>query len=189
MRKLVYFVASTIDGFVAGPDGGDPSGFWPITPEYLQFLVEEMPETLPGFARESMGVTAEGTHFDTVVEGRKSYELGLKVGVADAYPHLRHLVFSRTLGASEHVEVVDTDPVAKVRELKQEPGKDIWLVGGATLAGALFSEIDQLVVKLGPLTMGSGISLLQKDFELYVWRLASHRPIGDMLLLTYERAE
>jgi dihydrofolate reductase len=189
MRKLVYLVASTIDGFVAGPDGGDPSGIWPITPEYLQFLVEELPETLPGPAREAMGVTAEGTTFDTVVEGRNSYELGVKVGVQDAYPHLRHIVFSRTLGPSEHVEVVSTDPVEKVRELKQEPGKDIWLVGGATLAGALFGEIDRLVVKLGPITFGSGIPLLQKDFEPYVWRLADHRPVGEMLLVTYDRTE
>jgi hypothetical protein len=55
---------------------------------------------LPGPARAALGVTAEGTHFDTVVEGRKSYEVGLAAGVADAYPHLRHLVFSRTLTES-----------------------------------------------------------------------------------------
>lgn len=60
---------------------------------------------------------------------------------------------------------------------------------GATLAGALFGEIDRLLVKLGPLTLGSGISLLQKDFEPYVWRLTDHRPVGEMLLVTYDRAE
>lgn len=188
MRKLVYCVATSIDGFIAGPDGSDPSGFWPMSPEYLQYLVEELPEILPGHAHEALGVTSKGTHFDTVVEGRNSYELGLKVGIPDAYPHLRHIVFSRTLGPSEHVEVVDTDPVAKVRELKQEQGKDIWLVGGATLAGALFDEIDRLLVKLGPLTMGSGIPLLQRDFGLNVWRMTDHEAVGDSLFITYDRA-
>lgn len=187
MRKLVYCIASTIDGFIAGPDAGDPTSFWPMTPEYLQYLVAELPETLPGPAREAMGITAAGTHFDTVVEGRGSYDMGLKVGITDAYPHLKHYVFSRTL-QSEHVEVVASDPAAKVRELKQESGKDIWLVGGGTLAGALYDEIDQLIVKLGPLTIGAGIPFLRHDFAQVNWRLTEHRPVGDTLIVTYDRA-
>ena len=189
MRKLVYLVASSIDGFIAGPDGGDPTSFWPIAPDYVQYLVEELPETLPGPAREAMGVTAEGTHFDTVVEGRNSYELGVKAGIRDAYPHLRHVVFSRTLGAVDGIEVVDTDPVAKIRELKQEDGKDIWLVGGATLAGALHGEIDRLVVKLGPLTLGGGIPFATHDFEITTWTLTHHHVIeSGVVVLTYDRA-
>lgn len=186
MRKLVYLVAVTLDGYIAAPDGGDPTGFWPMSPEYLQYLVEEFPEALPGPAREAMGITAEGTHFDTVVEGRNSFELGLKIGVQDAYPHLKHYVFSRAL-QSEHVEVVATDPVEKVRELKQEPGKDIWLVGGATLAGTLYGEIDRLIVKLGPLTIGDGIPFLKHGFEQVNWRLTKHHKAGDSLFLTYDR--
>ena len=79
MRKLVYLVASTIDG-------------------YLQYLTSELPETLPGPARDALGITAEGTHFDTVLEGRNTFEVGVQAGIPDAYPHLRHIVFSRTLG-------------------------------------------------------------------------------------------
>lgn len=190
MRKLVYFVATTIDGFVAGPDGADPSGFWPIPPDYLDHLVREYPETLPGPARAALGVTAPGVTFDTVVEGRNSYEIGVKAGVDDAFPHLRHLVFSRTLGANDHVEVVATDPVAKVRELKAEPGKDIWLIGGATLAGALYGEIDRLIVKLGPLTLGAGIPFSQTGFDVRLWRLTHHHVLETgALFLTYDRAE
>lgn len=191
MRKLVYFVASSIDGFVAGPDGADPSGFWPMSQDYLQYLVSEYPETLPGPAREAMGITAEGRTFDTVVEGRNSYEIGVEVGVADAFPHLRHIVFSRTLGENEHVEVVATDPVAKIRAVKAEPGRDIWLIGGATLAGALYEEIDRLVVKLGPLTMGAGIPFVKAaGFGLRLWRLTHHHVLeSGALFLTYDRAE
>lgn len=188
MRNLVYCVASTIDGHIAAPDGGDPTSFWPMSPEYLQYLVEELPEILPGPAREAMGITAPGTHFDTVLEGRGSYELGLKVGVQDAYPHLRHYVFSSRL-QSDHVEVVATDPVEKVRDLKQEDGKDIWLVGGATLAGALYGEIDRLLVKLGPLTIGDGIPFLKHGFEQVNWKLTEHHAVGDALFITYDRAK
>jgi hypothetical protein len=86
VRKLVYCIASTIDGFIAGPDGADPSGpggFWPVPEDYVRYLVAEYPEILPGPARDALGVTAAGTHFDTVVEGRNSYE----IGIADAFPH------------------------------------------------------------------------------------------------------
>ncbi|MGW6027730.1 dihydrofolate reductase family protein [Streptomyces sp. NPDC055099] len=49
--------------------------------------------------------------------------------------------------------------MGKVRELKQEDGKGIWLCGGGELAGALFAEIDELVVELAPMAIGSGTPL------------------------------
>ncbi|MEU7578308.1 dihydrofolate reductase family protein [Streptomyces sp. NPDC041068] len=167
MRKLVYFIAVSLDGFIAGPDGADPTGpdgFWPVAQDYLQQLTEVYPETLPGPAREALGITAEGTHFDTILEGRRTYQIGVDAGVPDCYPHLRHIVFSRTLTESPApaVELVATDPVEKVRELKQEDGKDIWLCGGGELAGALRGEIDRLIVKLSPLTLGSGTPLFSQ---------------------------
>ncbi|MGV9761370.1 dihydrofolate reductase family protein [Streptomyces tricolor] len=196
MRKLVYYVASTLDGFIAGPDGSDPTGpdgFWPIAPDYIRRLAAMYPETLPAGAREALGVTAEGTHFDTVLEGRKSYEIGLAAGVPDAYPHLRHLVFSRTLTQvpAPAVELVAGDPVAKVRALKREDGKDIWLLGGAELAGALYPEIDRLIVKLAPLTLGDGIPLFSRKaaFDPRLWQLTDHTAVeSGALFLTYQRA-
>ncbi|MFC7307157.1 dihydrofolate reductase family protein [Streptomyces monticola] len=195
MRKLVYYIAATLDGFIAGPDGADPTGpdgFWPIPDDYVRHLASEYPETLPGPAREALSITAAGTRFDTVVEGRKTYEIGLDAGFTDAYPHLRHLVFSTTMAQSPDpaVELVTGDPVAKVRELKQEDGKDIWLIGGGTLAGALYAEIDQLIVKLGPLTIGTGIPLFGRTaaFDPRVWNLTDHTVLGSgAVFLTYSR--
>lgn len=168
MRRLTYYVATTLDGYIAGPDGGDPSGqsFFPITPDLLEFMVATYPETLPGPAREAMGISGDGEHFDTVLEGRASYEVGLAAGLDDAYPHLRHLVFSTSMGRApaEAIEVVATDAVARVRELKAEEGKGIWLVGGGTLAHSLLPEIDRLVLKVNPSVIGSGIPLFQGGF-------------------------
>lgn len=196
MRKLVYYIASTLDGFIAGPDGADPTGpggFWPIPEDYLTYMIATYPETLPGPARAALSITAEGTHFDTVLEGRRSYELGIKAGVTDAYPHLRHLVFSRTLGESPDpaVEIVATDPVARVKELKQEDGKDIWLIGGGELAGSLYSEIDTMIVKLSPTTIGAGIPLFSHKaaFAPAAWSLTDHKVLDSgAAFLTYERA-
>lgn len=195
MRKLVYYIATTLDGFIAGPDGADPTGpdgFWPIPADYIEHLVANYPETLPGPARSALSVTAEGTCFDTVLEGRHSYEIGLKAGIADAYPHLRHLVFSRTLAESPDpaVEIVATDPAEKVRELKRQDGKDIWLVGGGELAGALYGEIDRLILKVGPLTIGTGIPLFSRTaaFDPRNWELTDHTVLGSgAAFLTYDR--
>ncbi|MDT0345337.1 dihydrofolate reductase family protein [Streptomyces litchfieldiae] len=195
MRKLVYYIAATLDGFIAGPDGADPTGpagFWPIPEDYIRHIVAEYPETLPAPARAALNVTAEGTRFDTVLEGRRTYEIGLRAGLADAYPHLRHLVFSRTLTESPapDVELVAGDPVATVRELKRHEGKDLWLIGGGELAAALYSEIDGLIVKLSPLTIGTGIPLFSSKggFDPRAWELRDHSVLpSGAIFLTYER--
>ncbi|UYM07702.1 dihydrofolate reductase family protein [Solicola gregarius] len=195
MRKLTYYVASTIDGFVAGPEGGDPTGpggFWTFGEDYLKHMVANYPETLPGPARSALGITDEATHFDTVIEGRASYEIGIDAGVPDAYPHLRHLVFSRTLSSvpAPAVELVASDPIECVRELKQQAGKDIWLIGGGTIAGALYPEIDELIIKLSPITTGTGIGLFgaQASFDPAAWKLADSTVLpGGAAFLTYAR--
>ncbi|MDA1362904.1 dihydrofolate reductase [Glycomyces luteolus] len=192
MRRLVYYVATTLDGFIAGSDGGDPStDYLPVTPDLVAFIVEHFPETLPGPAREAMGVSGPGRHFDTVLEGRASYELGLAAGVTDAYPHLRHLVFSTSMATSPDpaVELVGADALGRVRELKAEDGKDLWLVGGGKLAHALLPEIDRLIVKQNRSVIGSGIPMFDGPFQPTLFT-----PVDEVLLesgarvLTFDRA-
>jgi dihydrofolate reductase len=159
VRKLVYYVAVTLDGFIAGPDGGDHSGenYFPLHPDLIDFIVTEFPETLPDPARQAMGIDGRGKHFDTVLEGRSSYEIGLAGGLANAYPHLRHLVFSTTMRQSPDptVELVAADPSETARGLKAEDGLDIWVVGGGKLAHALLPEIDRLILKQHASVIGS----------------------------------
>ncbi len=191
----MYYIATTLDGFIAGPDGADPTGpdgFWPLPADYIRHIADHYPETLPAPARAALSVTAEGTRFDTVLEGRRSYEIGLKAGIADAFPHLRHLVFSRTLTESPApaVELVATDPAGTVRELKRQEGKDIWLLGGAELAGSLYREIDRLILKVGSLTLGTGIPLFSRTaaFDPRAWKLTEHTVLDSgAAFLTYDR--
>lgn len=196
MRTLTYLVATSLDGFVAGPDRSDPTGpdgFWPITQEYVEHLVTHFPETLPGAARAAMGIDAAGSEFDTVLEGRGSYQVGLDAGIDDAYPHLRHLVFSRTLTApaAATVEIVDDEPASYVRDLKESEGGGIWLVGGGEIAGALSEVIDRLILKVAPITIGTGVPLFgtSASFGPRSWQLTGAQQVGaGALFLTYDRA-
>lgn len=192
MRKLVYYVASTLDGFIAAPDGS--YDFFPLVPEpdLLAHLVAEWPQTFPVFAHAQLGIESPPAgRFDAVLMGRGTYDPGLKMGVTSPYAHLKQYVFSRSLPASDdpQVEIVDGDPVALVRELKRQPGGDIWLCGGGQLAGQLLDEVDELVVKLNPIVAGSGIPLADRGFAPHRFTLVEARPFGSgLVLLRYTAA-
>ncbi|MFD9563977.1 dihydrofolate reductase family protein [Streptomyces sp. NPDC059994] len=165
MRKLSYYIALTLDGFIAAPDGS--YDFYPLSEEFVGFLAADFPETLPTAARRALGVDeAPNRRYDTVVMGRGTYDPAFKEGITSPYAHLRQIVFSRSLGESPDpaVEVVSGDPVPYVRALKQEEGADIYLCGGADLAGQLIDEIDELVIKSYPVVAGAGIPLFRAEF-------------------------
>ena len=158
MRRLVYYVASTLDGFIAEPDGS--FGCFPSEGEHLADLFQLFPETVPGPMREDCGVVGlPNQRFDTVLMGRRTYEVGLNAGIEKPYTTLRQVVFSRTLEENAHIEVVRSNPSEVVRQLKEEPGKDIWLCGGGELAAELFGELDELILKLNPVVIGNGVPL------------------------------
>ncbi len=159
MRSLVYLVACTLDGYIAGVDG--EFDFFPLEGPYVGDLLAEFPEMIPGHLRETVGITAENQRFDTVLMGRATYEVGQVVGITSPYPHLRQiLVSSSTSSPSDPtIEVISDGAAAQVRALKDESGKDIWLCGGGRLAASLVHEIDELILKMHPILLGSGIPL------------------------------
>jgi dihydrofolate reductase len=161
MRELIYYVACSVDGFIAHKDGSH-DGFLPEG-EHIADIIQSFPETIPAHFRDALGIDAENQWFDVVLMGRKTYEVGLKENITNPYPHLKQYLFSRRLKTSPdaQVELVSQDAVSLVRRLKQESGKGIWLCGGADLATTLFSAnlVDQLILKVNPFLMGSGIPL------------------------------
>jgi dihydrofolate reductase len=186
MRRLTYFVASTLDGFIAGPDGS--WDFFPIEGEHQADIAARYPESIPTHVRSAIGIDPENSSLDAVVMGRMTYQPALDIGVTSPYAHLRQYVVSRTLGASEDpaVEIVSDDPLGRIQKLKIEPGKGIWLCGGGNLAYQLLDEIDELVLKLYPIVIGSGIPLFAGDFGPHFFTLADRTVYGNgVALLTY----
>jgi dihydrofolate reductase len=189
MRKLTYYVAATVDGFIAGP-GGEPD-FFPIEPDVMAAMNAEQPETVPTRFRAAAGVAdAPNRRFDTVLMGRGTYEPALAEGTTSPYAHLEQFVFSRTLASTDPaVTVVPADPVAFVRELKGRDGLDIWLCGGGRLAGALRPEIDELIVKRYPLIIGTGTPMFGGPFAATGFAVADSRTFDSgAVVVTYTRA-
>ncbi|MFF0205315.1 dihydrofolate reductase family protein [Streptomyces sp. NPDC005017] len=192
MRKLTYLVACSIDGFIGDPSGDATAMFAYLDEEFLGYLAAERPDTLPTPARKAFGIEDRPLQrFDTVIQGRGSYEEGLKEGVTSPYAHLREYVASHSLTESPdpHVEIISGDLVAKVRELKAEDSRfDIYLCGGATVAGELFDEIDELIVKTYPMTYGTGMPMFATGVSLTQFTLDSVRTFGNGILVrTYSR--
>ncbi|GHH54367.1 dihydrofolate reductase family protein [Streptomyces candidus] len=196
MRKLTYYVGMSLDGFIAAPDHS--ADHYPVSEEFLKdFLLADYPDCVPTHLRRHFGIDdAPNTHFDTVLQGRTTYQPALDLGITSPYAHLRQYVVSRSLAEagpppSPDIELVSGDVVAKVRELKAEDGGlGIYLAGGGKLAGQLLDEIDELVLKVYPVVLGDGIPVFTTEFGVRTFSLDATRTFANgTAVLTYSRSK
>lgn len=145
MRPVRYSVAMSLDGSIAGPGG-----------EY---------DWIPEEPAIDWGAFLE--RFDTVLMGRKTFEVSLDQGGGEGggpSAGMRTLVFSRTLRAEDHpgVEIVAEDAAAVVEAFRREEGKEIWLMGGGELAASLLDAglMDFVEAAVVPILLGGGIPFL-----------------------------
>ena len=143
MRKLVLQLAISLDGFIEGPNG----------------------EFDWCFTDQDYGMTAFYDRIDSVFYGRKSYELQLAMadsmdtGAMPDYPKPKEYVFSTTLTElPPGVTLISGDVEKKVRQIKYDDGKDIWLFGGASLTTALMNLglVDEICLAVHPILLGKG---------------------------------
>lgn len=164
MRDLVYYIAVTLDGFIARTDGSFAD--FPWDEEFIEALRLRFPETLPAPMRPGAD-RSQNVRFDAVLMGRHTYEVGSKQGLTSPYPTLDQFVCSRTMSERPDpaVEVIGGGLAERVSALKAEPGKDIWICGGSEVASDLLGAglVDRLIVKSVPLVLGTGIPLLRRE--------------------------
>lgn len=139
MRKVILNVAVTLDGYIEGPAG-----------EYDWCLTDD-----------DYGMSAFHERIDTVLMGAQSFKT--LVGFGAPYPEYKLVVASSKLDAHnfKNVTVVRDDIAGYVRKMIAEPGKDIWLWGGAKLFHTLFEQklVHELMLAVHPLMLGSGLQL------------------------------
>ena len=169
MRRLRYQVATSLDGYIAGPNGEFD---WIVMDPDIDFA------TL--FAQ-----------FDTAVMGRKTFMITVEQGGSGAMPGLEVVVFSRTLRQADYpdVSIVDSDPAEHVRALKAKSGKDIWLYGGGELFRTLLEAglVDMVEPAVVPVLLGAGIPMLPSPALRTKLSLSGHRlyPKTGIVLLEY----
>lgn len=164
VRRLRYQVAVSLDGFIAGPDGD--ASWIPMDPD--------------------IDFAALFDQFDTFLMGRRTWEAsGSMVGGG------RVVVVSTTLdqAANPSVTVFADDVAARVRSLKEEPGRDIWLFGGGELFRTLLADglVDTVEPAIVPVLLGGGTSFLPDPAVRTRLALTSHRvlPTTGIVWLEY----
>jgi dihydrofolate reductase len=107
------------------------------------------------------------------------------MGFTNPYPQLEQYVFLRSLNESPdpNVRLVTENSIKLVQRLKQQPGKDIWLCGGSDLATRLDDEIDELILTVKPLLLGSGPPLFSKVIPKTNLKLLSHKVYANVFML------
>ena len=174
-RKVIVHIATSADGYIAGPDGD------------LEWLTSR--PAPDGF----YGMNAFMKSIDTTVLGRKTYDMSLGLG-AKFDTRSPTIVFSRQAppaDAPAGVEFVNGAIGPFVARLREQPGKDIWLMGGGEIIAAFLDEqaIDEFVISVVPVFIGDGIPLIARRHRHVPLHLQSVERFEDGLVQLHYRLQ
>ncbi|GAA4262834.1 dihydrofolate reductase family protein [Dactylosporangium darangshiense] len=185
MRKIIYWVHTSVDGFIDGPNGEFD---WPHMGPELSAYSESLDERV-----------------DTLLFGRPVWEMMVGFwpdaeSISDD-PHTKafapfwratpKIVFSRTYAGDEWTErVIRDDLAAEVGALKAAPGADLLLTGGAGLAAALTEHglIDEYHIAVHPVVLGGGRPLFGRPEARLDLRAEGSRLLDGQVVVTTYRA-
>ncbi|NJK85833.1 MAG: dihydrofolate reductase [Bacteroidales bacterium] len=147
-RKLMLFIAMSLDGFIAKKDGN------------IDFLNRV---NSPG---EDYGYSDFLENTDTVIWGRKTFDKVISFGEGIPHENKKVFVISRTRTGNHGHITYHGDVVQLVNDLKNEEGKNIYCDGGGEIVFALLQKnlIDTLIVSIIPHLLGSGIRLFNEGY-------------------------
>lgn len=158
-RKVIVYVATSADGYIARPDGD------------VEWL-NRRPH------KYDYGMKQFYASIDTILLGRKTYDWAVnyyqKIGKPPEFDaNVPHLVFSRKppKHPAAGVQFVTTPVKTFMRKMRAQPGKHIWMMGGGELIAAFLDagEIDEFDIHVMPTFIGKGIPLVaprHRDIEL-----------------------
>lgn len=176
MRKVILYIAASLDGKIARPNGG------------LDWLPDPADEK---YKHEDYGYDELLNSVDTTLMGYKTYEVCRSFGEW-AYKNQLTYVFSRNPEREmvPEAQLVTEDPVEFTRKLKQQEGKNIWLIGGGEIIKLLHDAglIDEYILAYVPVILGEGIELFPGIKKQENLKLTRHKVFeSDITMLYFEK--
>lgn len=158
-RKLKLYIAQSIDGYIADKNGGIDFLTACPNPNNLDYGYKEFTNTI-----------------DTVIMGRKTYETILGFNIPWPYADCQNYIVTSNPQyniATENTELISDKLIEKIKSLKQEDGKDIWLVGGGVLVSELLNHnlIDEMIIYTMPIIIGEGLPLFPNNPKETIFNL------------------
>lgn len=167
MRRLVYSVAKSLDGFIAGPKGEHD---WISRDSGIDFV-------------------ALYSRFDILLLGRRTFDVASTQRKMLEDTGMTVVVVSTTLDPAEHtgISVLKSDIAAAIRTLKSETGKDIWLMGGGVLFRNLvdLGLVDEVILSVFQVMLGAGVPLLPEGCRVKFRLNDSNALPSGVLMLNY----
>ncbi|HBL35084.1 MAG TPA: riboflavin biosynthesis protein RibD [Porphyromonadaceae bacterium] len=158
MKKIKLYIAASLDGYIARHDGD------------LDWLIKDYPIT-PDF---NYGYNDFFESIDTIIMGGRTYREILYMDVVWPYKDKTTYVVTRNpVIPKDNINFITENIIETIHELREENGKDIWLVGGGELITMLLNQdlVDEMIITYIPVIIGNGISLFPNNPKESKWNL------------------
>jgi dihydrofolate reductase len=177
MPKVVLFIAKSIDGYIARPDGR------------LDWLT-----TIPSPEKGDYGYAELLNNTEMIIMGRRTYDEIIGFGVEWPYEGFKTYVVTKNSEykvQSPETFLINDNLKKVILQMKKTAKKDIWLVGGGELNTAFLNEglIDKLIITVIPKIIGEGIPLFSGKSQDSKWKLIETKSFNTGVVnLIYEKS-
>ncbi|GAE86572.1 dihydrofolate reductase family protein [Bacteroides reticulotermitis] len=176
MKKIILYIAVSIDGRIAEPDGGiEWLSEFPITKEmnygYKEFMAS----------------------IDTIIMGGRSWRELSNMDAMGAYANKAVYVVSRhDWGEKGNIKFITENVIGRIVDLRNETGKDIWLFGGGELVSMLLAAdlVDKMRIAYIPVVLGKGVPLFPEQPKESKWELIESKNYSSgIIMVEYQKKE
>ncbi|WP_461206321.1 dihydrofolate reductase family protein [Clostridium sp. DL1XJH146] len=174
-RNIILYIATSLDGYIARENGA------------VDWLtgVGDNPNASNGYEDFYSSI-------DTVVMGRTTYEQVINELSPDSWVYEGKKCYVATTKKREEdsrAEFISEDIAGFINKLKNQQGKDIWIVGGGKLIDQFIKQdlVDKYIITIIPTILGDGISLYLNENPEIKLRLVETKETDGMVELSYIR--
>lgn len=177
MRKVILYIATSLDGYIAEEDGG------------IRWLTDDVQFDEGDTSYDDFYSTV-----DTVVLGRTTYDQVTQELSPANYPYedvKSYVMTSKPFKGQDNLIPTNENIINLIKTLKAQSGKAIWIVGGASIIYPLVKEnlIDEYQISIVPVLLGKGIPLFEKNNQKINLKIDQVIPSTNFTTIVYKKAD